>query len=53
MSTKEEIRNYIDNLKVRLNAEMPRISKEISVYEEKLANGKLTKNPNPGPQFNG
>ena len=41
------------NLKNRLKDELPRISEEIRVYEEKLAEGKLNPNPTPGPQFNG
>lgn len=52
MSTKEDIHNYISNLRIKLDKELPRISEEIRVYEDKLAKGKLTKNPVPGPQFN-
>jgi hypothetical protein len=53
MSSKDDINNYITELKNKLKIELPRISEEIRVYEDKLASGKLTKNPTPGPQFNG
>ena len=53
MSTKEEINNYLKKLKEKFKKEMPRISNEIKVYEKKVAEGSLSKNPNPGPQFNG
>lgn len=53
MSKKEDIQIYISNLKNRLKNELPRISEEIRVHEEKVAEGKLNPNPTPGPQFNG
>ena len=53
MTSKEEIKTYINVLKKRLKNEMPKIRKEIKVYEEKLANGQLTQSPTPAPQFNG
>ncbi|MGY6650114.1 hypothetical protein [Wenyingzhuangia sp. IMCC45574] len=52
MSTKEDIQNYISNLKAKFELELPKVSEEISVYERKLAQGTLTPNPIPGPQFN-
>ncbi|WP_155810385.1 hypothetical protein [Polaribacter sp. Hel_I_88] len=53
MSTKEDLKKYISNLKEKLKEELPRISEEIRIYEEKLNKGELTPNPTPGPQFNG
>jgi|TARA_B110000305_G_scaffold177411_1_gene196424 hypothetical protein len=53
MSTKHDIIKYLVDLKKRLQQEMPRISKEIKVYEEKVINGSLSKHPISGSQFNG
>ncbi|WP_158651238.1 hypothetical protein [Pseudotamlana carrageenivorans] len=53
MSTKQDILKYLEELKSRLSKELPRITKEIKVYEEKLAKGETTKNPKASPQFNG
>jgi len=47
------IEEFLNDLKSRLQKEMPRIRKEIQVYEEKLSKGRITKNPVAGPQFNG
>ena len=52
MKTKQDIKIYISELKKRLKKEMPKVREEIRVYEEKLLNGQLTKNPTPAPQFN-
>lgn len=52
MGTKQDIQKYISELKKRLKKEMPKVREEIRIYEEKLVNGELTKNPIPGPQFN-
>ena len=52
MTSKEELKIYINEHKKRLKNEMPRVRREIKVYEEKLANGRLTQSPNPAPQFN-
>ena len=53
MSSVENIESFLKNLQRRLKKEMPKVRAEIKVYEQKLASGKLTKNPIPGPQFNG
>jgi hypothetical protein len=45
------IQSHIQTIKSKLKAEMPRITKEIQVYEEKLAKGLTNKNPSPAPQF--
>ncbi len=52
MGTKQDIKTYISELKKRLKKEMPKVREEIRIYEEKLVNGQLTKNPVPAPQFN-
>jgi hypothetical protein len=52
MGTKQDIQIYLSELKKRLAKEMPKVRKEIRLYEEKRTNGQLTKTPVPGPQFN-
>jgi intein/homing endonuclease len=47
------IEEFLKELQKKLKNEMPRIKREIKIYEEKLSAGKLTKNPTPSPQFNG
>ena len=46
------IKEFISNLKKRLSKEMPKVKKEIKLYEKHLVAGTLTKNPIPSPQFN-
>lgn len=53
MTSKEEIKSYINELKKRLKNEMPKVREEIKVYEDKLSNGQLNNSPTPAPQFNG
>lgn len=43
---------YLSELKKRLAEEMPKVRKEIRLYEEKRNNGQLTEKTIPGPQFN-
>jgi len=52
MGSIKEIEEFLKNLQKRLKKEMPRIRKEIKVYEEKVAMGNLMKEPVPGQQFN-
>ena len=52
MNSKEEIMVYLKELDRKLLLRFPEISAQIAVYERKLAEGTLTKNPIPGPQFN-
>lgn len=52
MSTKDDILKYLEEIKQKFLIELPRVSKEIKNYEEKLAKGNTTKNPKPSPQFN-
>ncbi|WP_417603143.1 hypothetical protein [Owenweeksia hongkongensis] len=53
MSKDEKISNFIELIEARMAKEMPRIIREIKVYEDKLAKGELTKFPKVAPQFNG
>jgi len=43
---------FISGLEKRFVKEMPRIHKEIKVYETNLKNGKLNTSPRIAPQFN-
>ena len=52
VSTKEDILQYIEELKQKLKLELPKISEEIRNYEEKLAKGEVSKKPKTSPQFN-
>jgi len=52
MGTKQDILIYLSELKNRLAQEMPKVRKEIRLYEEKRTKGQLTEKPIPGPQFN-
>ncbi len=52
MGTKQDIKAYISELKKRFKNEMPKVREEIRVFEDKLVNGELTRNPTPAPQFN-
>jgi hypothetical protein len=52
MKSNKKIEAFLMNLKFRLLSEMPKIHKEIKLYEDRLSSRKLTKNPVPGPQFN-
>jgi len=48
----KKIVKYSVELTKRFKKEMPRIKKEIKIYEEKVASGQVTLNPISGPQFN-
>ena len=48
----EEKKKEIEKTEVRLKKEMPRILREIAVYEKALKGGTLVINPKPAPQFN-
>lgn len=43
---------FVETLKERFHKEMPRIRKEIKVYETRLKNGELNTSPKIAPQFN-
>ena len=45
-------RGFAEILKERFQKEMPKIIKEINIYETRLKEGKLNVNPNTAPQFN-
>lgn len=49
--SKFDIDKYIASLKERLLSQMPRIQKEILVYENNVSLGIDKKNPEPSPQF--
>jgi len=51
MENKKNIHQHIEDLKSSLKAEMPRIKREIQIYEDRLAKGLTSKNPAPSPQF--
>ncbi len=53
MSTKEDILKYLSDLKEKFKKELPRVTEEIHVYEQKVSKGLITERPTPGPQFNG
>lgn len=50
----KSIRNdqFLEELTRKFKKEMPRIQKEISVYEDRLKKGKLNPSPKIAPQFN-
>lgn len=53
MNTERPVKSeFIKELNKRFTAEMPRILKEVSLYEVHLKNGKLNSNPTVAPQFN-
>lgn len=52
MGTIKNIDDFLKDLKSRLELAMPKIRKEVKLYEEKMLKGKLTKNPSSSPQFN-
>lgn len=51
MSKRQSHLLYIRRVEKKFSKEMPRIRKEISVYEENLKNGKINTNPIVAPQF--
>ncbi|REG90602.1 hypothetical protein [Algoriphagus antarcticus] len=53
MGTDDDITDFLKELDGKLKQEMPRIRREIKVYEEKSREGKLTMTPIPSPQFGG
>jgi hypothetical protein len=48
----ETKKSEIEAFQKKLKAEMPRVVKEIEVYEKALKKGALNKNPIHSPQFN-
>ncbi|MEB2778329.1 hypothetical protein SYJ56_23665 [Algoriphagus sp. D3-2-R+10] len=51
MNIKEKKKEIL-KFQIQLKAQMPRVIKEIEVYELALKAGTLNKNPTPSPQFN-
>lgn len=52
MSKKQSLEELVKEIEKRFEKEMPRVRKEIAVYEKRLAKGLLKKNPKMAPQFN-
>ncbi|RAI91972.1 hypothetical protein [Algoriphagus yeomjeoni] len=53
MGTHDDIKAFLKDLELKLKKEMPRIRREIKVYEDKLEEGTLNMSPTPSPQFGG
>ena len=52
MNKSEDNRKFSDVLKNRFQKEMPKVRKQIEVYETHLKEGKLNLKPKIAPQFN-
>jgi len=44
--------SFIESFEKRILKEMPRIIKEIQLYEDRLKKGTITQSPKIAPQFN-
>lgn len=51
MDFDKDIEEFLEDLQQNLLKAMPKIRKEIGVYEDKLASGDLTQEPIPGSKF--
>lgn len=49
---KDKLTAQIEDLTKKMKSQMPRIKKEIRIYEQKAPVGTLTKNPKVSPQVN-
>ena len=52
MTKKIDTRKFTEILKDRFQKEMPKVRKQIDVYETHLKEGKLNLNPKIAPRFN-
>ena len=52
MAKDVNIKEYIHQLEINFSKEMPRIRKEIKVYEKNLKENRLIEKPKVSPQFN-
>jgi len=52
MKQNNSSKRFISDIERRFIKEMPRVQKEIKVYETNLKNGKLNTSPRIAPQFN-
>jgi len=52
MTKIKNTRKFSDILKIRFQKEMPKIRKQIDVYQTHLKEGKLNLTPKISPQFN-
>ncbi|WP_187328722.1 hypothetical protein [Echinicola rosea] len=48
---KDDITRQIENFKRKLKSQMPKVRKEIKVYEKNVAMGIRNKHPQIAPQF--
>jgi hypothetical protein len=53
MEDLNDIQLYLKLIQEKLEKAMPKVHKEVKVYEEKRSAGKLIKDPIPSPQFGG
>lgn len=53
MDDLNDIQLYLKRIQEKLEKAMPKVHKEVKIYEEKKRAGKLIKNPVSGPQFSG
>ncbi len=51
MKNREEVKNYVAEIKLLFLEGLPEVSRQIKVYETKKAKGSLTKKPLAAPQF--
>ena len=51
--TNTTTKSYLNSIKKKMTAQMPKVMEEIAVYEKKLKSDTLTKQPKTSPQFNG
>lgn len=53
MVTHDDIKAFLKELEQKLKNEMPRIQREVKIYEQKLEEGTLNLSPSTSPQFDG
>ena len=52
MRSDKKIEQFLKSLKQRFEKEMPKVHREIQLYEKHLAAGRLTRTPSQSPLFN-
>ena len=53
MDKDQNIHLFLSDLKIRFLKELPKVKKQVKLYEKRAAEGKLSKLPTSSPQFNG
>lgn len=53
MENLTDIQLYLKRIQEKLEKAMPKVHKEVKIYEEKKRAGTLIKNPISSPQFSG